>query len=467
MRKEQSGWAWFVLIAVLMAIGGCGGGGATSGSGQPVTNGDATSSGTSTSSSANSWLTFSYTPNLVILPDDKKTLSITANSSKTFAQTINVGIIDTKGVISPNATISSSSSGLTYYASVPINPSLSAGTYTGNLEVRFCYDSNPTVCNRPVDGSPWKLPYSFWVVDKNSMSFSGWEYKTYNWWDYKSGALPIGNNVAIASRGSTLVAVNDGVDTWVSSDTGSSWNQLQVVGPSTSTKGFALAGDENSVYLSGGQMTSSGSYASQVWKFDGSRWVQKTPSASFPGREGHMMVKVGSNLFVVGGTNKSGKLRDVWKSLDDGATWVKVLDTLPSSIGDVTCAVNWQNSLLIIGNGVMLTSQDGATWNTRQGFSDFISKFKLDYGALGSSRHCAVNNGRLFVANVGATASSADLASWQPDAYNVWLIHNDITTSDGTILKGFTAPGMVAVSGRLIVAHGLGTSQHGILRTYP
>ena len=91
-------------------------------------------------------------------------LSVTATSSRTFAQSFNIGIIDTKGVVTTDVSVSGASA-MSYVATLRTSPNLSAGTHTTSLEVRVCEDA-PLTCAKPFPGSPWHVPLTVQVKSR-------------------------------------------------------------------------------------------------------------------------------------------------------------------------------------------------------------------------------------------------------------------------------------------------------------
>ncbi|RQO63830.1 hypothetical protein DBV14_02015 [Variovorax sp. KBW07] len=403
---------------------------------------------------AGAWLTFNPSPvELTLFPNTPKTFFVTATSSKVISAPVNVAIIDTKGVITSNVKISSA--GLQYTATLNTNPALAAGTYTGNFEVRVCFDANPLTCSQPVEGSPWQLPYKFTVIDPATLHYSGWEAA-----QKSPGFL---RDFALSSLGGAPFVVTAGqytqvMETWTSADIGTFWtlvNTPQAITPLN--RGFALASDGSAIYLSGGQDASAtpsvGTYLNHVWKFDGTTWTQKTAAAQFPGRANHVMAKVGSTLFVAAGRTAAGDMRNVWRSDDDGVNWTQVSQGLPAELGKPTCALDWKGSLLLVGDQVATSTDGGATFKMASGFPTSFPK---------GSAQCAVLNGRLFISPSfveGYTGPAKDAVS-TTDLVN-WQFERPRTTSMGD------APGMAVVNGRLVVTTGQSTSERTTYRTLP
>jgi hypothetical protein len=139
---------YLVGTAAVIGLAACGGGGGSSPA--PATTPD------------NSFLTFSPASiSLTAARGASLPFSVTATSSRTFSQRINIGIIDRNGLITTDVQVVAQSA-LVYTANMKTNGTLQPGSYTTTLEVRLCED-DPVVCNTPISGSPWRLPMSLTV----------------------------------------------------------------------------------------------------------------------------------------------------------------------------------------------------------------------------------------------------------------------------------------------------------------
>ncbi len=139
------------------ALTGCGGGGGGGGSPAAAPVASTPGPGAAAPAPANgNWLTL--TPGAVALtgyPGESVRFEVRAVSSRTFDKPFNVGIIDDKGVVSPQIAVSKQSD-LDYIVSFR-TAVLAAGTHATTLQVRLCED-DPLVCSKPLPGSPWSLP---------------------------------------------------------------------------------------------------------------------------------------------------------------------------------------------------------------------------------------------------------------------------------------------------------------------
>jgi hypothetical protein len=111
------------------------------------------------------WLTFSPSAATVTQYETESVaLSLTATSTRTFSTPVNIAIIDTKGVITTDVSVSQISQ-LRYVADLRTSATLSAGAHSTILEVRLCEDA-PTICKKPLPGSPWQVPLTVQVKSR-------------------------------------------------------------------------------------------------------------------------------------------------------------------------------------------------------------------------------------------------------------------------------------------------------------
>lgn len=153
-----------MLAAALVA--GCGGGGGGSGStnagtgaGAPGSAGTApASNGAPAATPGGSWLTLTPgTMSLNAFPGEAVPFQVNARSSRVFDKPFNVAVVDSKGIISTDMSLTKITD-LEYTVNLR-TAALKAGVNTTYLQVRLCED-DPLVCNTPLPGSPWYLPVS-------------------------------------------------------------------------------------------------------------------------------------------------------------------------------------------------------------------------------------------------------------------------------------------------------------------
>jgi carboxyl-terminal processing protease len=71
----------------------------------------------------------------------------------------NLGVVDADGVVAPASISVTPKGGTSYEVKLSSAGALSAGSYTGSLQLRACRDAVAT-CAKPLPGSPWQLPYT-------------------------------------------------------------------------------------------------------------------------------------------------------------------------------------------------------------------------------------------------------------------------------------------------------------------
>ena len=447
----------FGLVAMPLLLAACGGGGGGGGGTSSASSGEGVSdSGQAPAVPSNpvdSWLTVSAQIDLTALPGTATKFQIDATSSEAFAHDLNTAIIDTSGVLSPNIAATHGKDSRQNLAPITTtNPALVSGIHTGEFELRSCFD-DVQVCSKPAKGSPWKIPYKITVLSQTELSYSRWEIASTAPWpstvyggnDYKVNAVTQAGDQAIVVSGNIYT---EAMETTKSQDVGTTWAKVVTTHRPPLTLGFAVTSDKATVYLSGGRtfkgttrVKPDGLYQNQIWKFDGIDWQMVTPITPFPVRVDHVMTKIGDTLFVSGGyfysetdlgngqfrSNAPVYYHDLWKSTDEGMNWSKVTDALPQELGNVQCALNWKNRVLIVGSEATASS-DGGNWTVHQ---KFPSLYPL------ANARCAVSNGRVFVYSgfiQQQLLSSSNLESWQPERSGGWASISGITAIEGRLL---------------------------------
>jgi hypothetical protein len=141
---------WAATAACTLLLAACGGGGEDS-----------------AAADDGQWLTFMPSP-VVASVQGGQSILITARSSKTLTETVNVAIEDEAALFDPTATTVLARDALTYEASLRIAANASAGRHEGSLTIRLCRD-NPAICAQPFAGSPWRVPYRIDVSAPTAM----------------------------------------------------------------------------------------------------------------------------------------------------------------------------------------------------------------------------------------------------------------------------------------------------------
>ena len=137
---------------------------------------------------------------------------------------------------------------------------------------------------------------------------------------------------------------------------------------------------DGSIVLMGGHYYSAGRfYVNDVWRSidQGATWTQMTAAAGWRGRDGHTSVVLpDGSIVVISGHYSLGYgyiyLNDVWRSTDQGATWMQMTDAPPwTGRAGHTSVVLPDGSIVLMGgidgpmnwrNDVWRSTDQGATW---------------------------------------------------------------------------------------------------------
>lgn len=167
-RHLESVAYWACIAGIATLLGACGGG---SSDNAPVSAG--TNAGnvpavppvSGTPPVANNGPALRFTPEKIAVTAEAGT-SVTATVNATalrpqdFTSTVYAMVVDSAGVILPNARVLAVS-GTEYSAVLQTSPNLAPGVYKGGFSVRLCRD---TGCASQFPGSPVDLPYEFTVT---------------------------------------------------------------------------------------------------------------------------------------------------------------------------------------------------------------------------------------------------------------------------------------------------------------
>jgi PQQ-like domain len=178
-HRSRSFWQVAAPALLVAAVTACGGGGGSGGGG--VDDGAAN----------NTWLQFTPTTiDVQTFEGEATAFVVTARSSRTISEPLQVGIIDRQGVVAPGAQVLAVDQ-LTYEATLQTATSLAAGVYSGALEVRLCRD-DPVICANPYPGSPWQVPYRINVAASTNLTPLTPLAGASNWTAYQGGAAHAG-----------------------------------------------------------------------------------------------------------------------------------------------------------------------------------------------------------------------------------------------------------------------------------
>ena len=146
---------------------------------------------------------------------------------------------------------------------------------------------------------------------------------------FSSVAMPDGSIVLMGGWGSSDVN-----DVWRSTDNGATWTEMTTNAGWTPRQGLtSVAMPDGSIVLMGGE-DSVGNFDNDVWRStdNGATWIEVNASAGWMGRYGQSSVAMpDGSIVLMGGTispalanGNAPYVNDVWRSTDDGATWTEV-----------------------------------------------------------------------------------------------------------------------------------------------
>jgi hypothetical protein len=169
-------------------------------------------------------------------------------------------------------------------------------------------------------------------------------------------------------------------DVWLSTDNGATWSQLTAAAEWVGREGHtSVALPDGSIVLMGGndgKATTTDNPRNDVWRStdQGATWTLMTATAPWTGRSDHSsMTLPDGSIVLMGGRNfrLSVRFNDVWRSIDQGATWIRMTAAAPWTARDEhTSVVRPDGSIVLMGgydgstslNDVWRSTDQGATW---------------------------------------------------------------------------------------------------------
>ena len=173
---------------------------------------------------------------------------------------------------------------------------------------------------------------------------AGWSAR----YGHSSVALGDGSIVLMGGSNSISSAKND---TWRSTDNGATWTRVNASSGWTARWGHSsVVMPDGSIVLMGGW---DGSPKNDTWRSTdkGATWTLVNASAGWSARTLHSsVVAPDGNIVLIGGSNSISSLKnDVWRSMDNGATWMLVNASAGWSARDAHTSVPTPEGILLIG----------------------------------------------------------------------------------------------------------------------
>jgi hypothetical protein len=161
------------VMAVALALAACGGGGGGGGSsgGSVAVGGGASATGSVPApvAASQSWLTLTpSSAQMTVYENLPEYFTVDVTSTRALPDPVNAAIIDRNGVIAQDIGIMRNGPA-GYVATLRTSPTLKAGAYETQLELRLCED-DPLVCAKPLSGSPWQFPLKVTVKPSTNLT---------------------------------------------------------------------------------------------------------------------------------------------------------------------------------------------------------------------------------------------------------------------------------------------------------
>jgi hypothetical protein len=198
-------------------------------------------------------------------------------------------------------------------------------------------------------------------------SSAGWSVRD----SHTSVVMPDGS-IVLMGGGNGITLFND---VWRSTDNGATWTQMTAsAGWSARWFHSSVAMPDGSIVLMGG--FSGSSHKNDVWLSTdkGVTWTQQTASAGWPPRVSHSSVAMpdGSIVLMGGDDGSSNYKNDVWRSTDNGVTWIQMTanagwsprvshSSVAMPDGSIVLMGGWERSWNF-QNDVWRSTDNGVTW---------------------------------------------------------------------------------------------------------
>ena len=241
-------------------------------------------------------------------------------------------------------------------------------------------------------------------------------------------------------------------DVWLLKDKVSTWELInESAGWSKRTEHCSVVMSDGSIILMGG-LNNLMQKTNDVWRSidGGNTWTVMTPHAEWPARTAHSCVAMPDNTVVLmGGRDNQGDKNDVWCSVDNGATWALMNANPAWSPRFYHSSVAMADgSIVLMGGGpypgqikmndVWRSVDNGATWtlvNASAGWSERYSHSSIvtPDGSIvltGGFDTYRLKNDTWLSTNHGATWTQITPDSGWPERFG----HSSVAMPDGSVI---------------------------------
>jgi hypothetical protein len=263
--------------------------------------------------------------------------------------------------------------------------------------------------------------------------------------DHSSVTMPDGSIVLMGGYGSSP---NNKNDVWRSTDNGATWTQQTAsAGWTARWSHTAVAMPDGSIVLMGGWGSN---WMNDVWRStdNGATWTQMTASAGWTARYGHSSVAMPDGSIILMGGNDGVNKNDVWRSTDNGATWTQQTASagwkvryLHSSVampdGSIVLMGGYSSSGSVFYNDVWRSMDNGATWTQQTASAGWTARYSHSSVAMPDGS-IVLMGGALGNMKNEVWRSTDNGATWtQVNAGAEWTaryMHRSVAMPDGSIV---------------------------------
>lgn len=198
-----------------------------------------------------------------------------------------------------------------------------------------------------------------------------------------------------------------------------SWHQIVTPNspPGRYTHGLAYDTHRGVAVLFGGDSPTNSPRANDTWEFNGTNWIQVTPTQSPPGRanidQALVYDSVRKRVVLFGGLGASGYLSDTWEY--NGATWMQIVGQSPQKRDSHAMVFDSQRGVTVLFGGY---SSSGARLNDTWEYTGTWHQVSTPQSPTGRYHHAmAYDAGRNRVVLFGGLDSSNTVLgdTWEYD----------------------------------------------------